>query len=149
MALSDSHQWQTDRDSHSISIHFYDRTSAGLNDSSLRMGSEVVVSNLKLLKLESSFDMLKLYMSHLLWNILCSLLPWFFIKGLNPHNFERALKSMTCVQIGSAHIDGFKNLKKSSKWYSVAMVTKQNPQTGAKNVFTPAKISQVREMVQN
>ena len=56
---------------------------------------------------------------------------------------------MICVQIGSTHIDGFKNVKKSSKWYSVAMVTNQNPQTGAKNVFTPAKISQVREIVQN
>ena len=34
------------------------------------MGSEVVVSNLKLLKPESSFDMLNLYMPHLLWNYL-------------------------------------------------------------------------------
>ena len=46
--------------------------------------------------------------------------------------FERALKSMTCVQIGSIHIDGFKNVKKKSKWYSVAMVTNQNPQKGQK-----------------
>ena len=38
-------------------------------------------------------------------------------KGLYPHNFERALKSMTCIQIGSIHIDGFKNVKKNSKWY--------------------------------
>ena len=28
------------------------------------------------------------------------------------------------------------------------MVTKQNPQKGAKNVFTPAKISHVGEIVQ-
>ena len=39
------------------------------------------------------------------------------LKGLYPHNFERALKSMTCIQIGSIHIDGFKNVKKNSKWY--------------------------------
>ena len=29
-------------------------------------------------------------------------------KGLYPHNFERALKSITCVQIRSIHRDGFK-----------------------------------------
>ena len=51
---------------------------------------------------------------------------------------------MTCVQTGSIHIDNFKNAKKNSKWYSVAIVTNQNPQKGAKNVFTPAKISYVR-----
>ena len=33
-------------------------------------------------------------------------------KGFYPHNFERALKSMTCVQIESIRIDGFKNVKK-------------------------------------
>ena len=71
------------------------------------------------------------------------------IKGLYTYNFERVLKSMTCVQIRSIHIDGFKNIKKNLKWYSAAMVTNQNPQKGAKNVFTPAKISQVREIVQN
>ena len=27
--------------------------------------------------------------------------------------FERALKSMACVQIGSIHIDGLKNVKKN------------------------------------
>ena len=63
--------------------------------------------------------------------------------------FERALKSMTCVQIGNIHIDGSKNVQKKSKWYSVAIVTNQNPQKEAKNVFMPAKISQVREIVQN
>ena len=71
------------------------------------------------------------------------------LKGIYPHNFERALKSMTCVQTGSIHIDGFKNAKKNSKWYSVAMATNQNPQKGAKNVFLQAKISPVREIVQN
>ena len=70
-------------------------------------------------------------------------------KGLYPHNFERALKSITCVQIGIIHTDGFKNVKKNSKWYAVAMVTNQNPRKGARNVFMPAKISQVREIVQN
>ena len=35
------------------------------------------------------------------------------LKEVYPHNFERALKSMTCVQIGSIHIDGFKNVKKN------------------------------------
>ena len=38
-----------------------------------------------------------------------------FVKGLYPHNFERALKSMTSVQIGSIHIDGFKNVQKKFK----------------------------------
>ena len=33
-------------------------------------------------------------------------------QGLYPPNSERALTSMTCVQIGSIHIDGFKNVKK-------------------------------------
>ena len=56
---------------------------------------------------------------------------------------------MTCVQIGNIHIDDFKNVNKNSKWYSIAIVTNQNPPKGAKNVFTPAKISQVREIVQN
>ena len=56
---------------------------------------------------------------------------------------------MTFVQIGSIHIDGFKDVKKNSKWYLDAMITNQNPRKGAKNVFTPAKISQVREIVQN
>ena len=36
-------------------------------------------------------------------------------KGLYLHNFERALKSMTCVQIGRIHIDGFKNVQKKFK----------------------------------
>ena len=56
---------------------------------------------------------------------------------------------MTCVQIESIHIDGFKNAKKKSKWYPVAMVTNKNPKKGAKNAFTPTKISQVKEIVQN
>ena len=72
-----------------------------------------------------------------------------FLKRLYPHNFEKALKSMTCVQVESIHIDGFKNVKKNSKWYPVVLVTNQNPQKGTKNVLTPAKISQVREIVQN
>ena len=38
---------------------------------------------------------------------------------------------------------------KKIKWYPVAMITNQNPRIGAKNVFTPAEISQVREIVQN
>ena len=70
-------------------------------------------------------------------------------KRLYPHNFERALKSMTCVQIESIHIDGLKNDKNNSKWHPVAMVTNRNCRKGAKNTFTPAKISQVREIVQN
>ena len=70
-------------------------------------------------------------------------------KRLYPHNFERALKSMPCVQIESIHIDGFKNVKKNSKWYLVAMATDQNPRKGAKTVFMPAKIFRVREIVQN
>ena len=37
------------------------------------------------------------------------------IKGLYPHNFERALKSKACVQIESIHIDGFENVKKKLK----------------------------------
>ena len=69
-------------------------------------------------------------------------------KGLYPHNFERVLKSMTCAQKGSIHIDGFKNVKKNSKWYLVTIVTNLNPRKGAKNVFTPPKISQVREIVE-
>ena len=56
---------------------------------------------------------------------------------------------MTCVQIESIHIEGFKNVKKNSKCYPVAMVTNQNTPKGAKNVFTPAKISQVKEIVQD
>ena len=56
---------------------------------------------------------------------------------------------MNCVQIESIHIDGFKNVKKNSKWYPVAMVTNKNPRKGAKNAFTLAKISQIREIVQN
>ena len=51
--------------------------------------------------------------------------------------------------MGSVHIDGFKNIKKDSKWYPVAMITNQSSRKGAKNVFTLAKISQVREIVQN
>ena len=70
-------------------------------------------------------------------------------KGLYPHNFERVLKSVTCAQIWSIHIDGIKNVKKKSKWYPVTIVTNQNPRKGAKNVFTPAKISQAREIVEN
>ena len=34
-------------------------------------------------------------------------------KGLYPHNFERALKSITCVQIRSIHSDGYKNVQKT------------------------------------
>ena len=56
---------------------------------------------------------------------------------------------MTCVQIESRHIDDFKNVKKNSKWYPVVMVTNKNPRKWAKNAFTSAKISQVREIVQN
>ena len=37
------------------------------------------------------------------------------LKGLYPQNVERALKSMTYVQIESIHIDGFKNVNKNSK----------------------------------
>ena len=44
-----------------------------------------------------------------------------------------ALKSMTCDQIESIHIDGFNNVNnKNSKWYPVAMVTNKNPRKGAK-----------------
>ena len=35
------------------------------------------------------------------------------VRQLYPHNFERALKSMTCVRIGSIHIDKLKNVKKN------------------------------------
>ena len=48
---------------------------------------------------------------------------------------------MNCVQIESIHIDGFKNVKKNSKWYPVAMVTNKNPRKGAKNAFMPANRS--------
>ena len=37
------------------------------------------------------------------------------LKELYSQNFERALKSMTCVQIESIHIDDFKNVKKNLK----------------------------------
>ena len=70
-------------------------------------------------------------------------------KGLYLHDFERALKLMTCAQVESIHIDGFKNAKKNSNWYLVAMVSNQNCQKGVRNVSTPTKISQVREIVQN
>ena len=53
-------------------------------------------------------------------------------KGLYPPSFERTLKSMTCVQIASIHIDGFENVKNVSKWHTVAMVTNQNPRKRAK-----------------
>ena len=56
---------------------------------------------------------------------------------------------MTCVQVESIHINDFKNVIRNSKWYPVAMVTNQNPRKGAKNAFTPAKMPQVREIVQN
>ena len=81
---------------------------------------------------------------HLRWSFFVNI-----IKELYPHDFERALKSMTCVQIGSIHIDGLKNVKKRSKRYPLAMVTNQNPPKGAKNVFTLAKISQVTEILQD
>ena len=55
---------------------------------------------------------------------------------------------MTCVHIERIHTDGFKNVKKKSKWYPVAMVTNKNPRKWAKNPFPPAKISQVREIVE-
>ena len=70
------------------------------------------------------------------------------IKGPYFHNFERALKSMTCVQIKSIHIDGFKNVKKKLK-NPVVIVTNRNPRKGAKNTFKLAKISQVRKIVRN
>ena len=41
--------------------------------------------------------------------------PIVMFKGLCPQNFERALKSMTCVQIESIHIDGFKNVNNNKK----------------------------------
>ena len=44
---------------------------------------------------------------HLRWSFFVDIL-----KGIYPHDFERALKSMTCVQIGSIHTDGLKNVKK-------------------------------------
>ena len=56
---------------------------------------------------------------------------------------------MTCVHIESIYIDGFKNVKQISKWHPLAAVTNQNPRKEAKNAFTAAKISQVREIVQN
>ena len=46
---------------------------------------------------------------------------------------------MTCVHIESIYIDGFKNVKKNSKWQPLAMVTDQNLRKGAKNAFTAAK----------
>ena len=55
---------------------------------------------------------------------------------------------MTCVQIESIHIDALKITKKPKR-YPVAMITNQNPRKGKKYAFTPAKISQVREIVQN
>ena len=57
---------------------------------------------------------------------------------------------MTCVQIGSIRINAFKNDQKNKiKMVPVAIVTNQNPRKGAKTIFTPVKISQVREMMQN
>ena len=57
---------------------------------------------------------------------------------------------MTCVQIGSIHINAFKNDQKNKiKMVPVAIVTNQNPRKGAKTIFTPVKISQVREIMQN
>ena len=37
------------------------------------------------------------------------------LKGLYPHNFEMAVKSMTSVQIRSIHINSFKNVKENQK----------------------------------
>ena len=53
---------------------------------------------------------------------------------------------MTCVQIGSIHVDGFKNVK-NSKWYPVAMLTDQNPRKGGKMSSRQSKY--LREIVQN
>ena len=62
--------------------------------------------------------------------------------GLYPLNFERTLKSMTCIQIEGIQIDGkFKMLPRChGKWPKF-------PKKGY--VFTSAKISQDREIMQN
>ena len=56
----------------------------------------------------------------------------FSIKGLYPHNFERALKSMACVQIGSIHIDGFKNVKKIQNGTALPCEPTKIPEKGQK-----------------
>ena len=56
---------------------------------------------------------------------------------------------MDCVQINRIYIDSFRTVIKNSNLYTVAMVTSQNPQKGTKHVFTLAKISQDREIVQS
>ena len=68
-----------------------------------------------------------------------------FLKGHYPHNFERAAKSMTCVQIESIQIDGFKNLKKKKKKKKNGTPLPWKPTIipEAKNAFTLAKISEV------
>ena len=75
-------------------------------------------------------------------------LPQERVKGLYRQNFEKAVNSMTCVQIVYI-LMVLKMSKKNSKWYPAAMVTNENPRKGAKNAFTQGKISQVGEKVQN
>ena len=66
-----------------------------------------------------------------------------FLKGHYPHNFERAAKSVTCVQIESIQIDGFKNVKKKKNQNGTPLPWKPTIIPEAKNAFTLAKISQV------
>ena len=56
---------------------------------------------------------------------------------------------MTCAQIKSTYIKNFKNVIKNSKWYPVSIAINQNPLKRAKDVFTPAKISQFLKGLSN
>ena len=60
------------------------------------------------------------------------------LKEVYPHNFERVLKSITCVKIGSIHIDGFKNVKK--KFNMVLRCHGNQPKSPkrVKKLFAPA-----------
>ena len=52
---------------------------------------------------------------------------------------------MTCVQIRSIYIDGFENVKKKIKMVPHCHGSQPKSPKREKNVFTPAKIFQVRE----
>ena len=71
------------------------------------------------------------------------------INGLYPQNFERGLKSMTCVQIERIQFDSFKNVKKTFKMIPRCYGNQLKSRERDKNAFTPDKIFQVREILQN
>ena len=60
---------------------------------------------------------------------------------LNLLRSERTFKKMTCVQIESVHIDGFKNAIKNSKSYPVAMLTGNFGKRGKKCLYAGQNIS--------